>query len=166
MIWLGMLPLSLSDYWSDLIRSWIIRVIMDNQVFESTAERTFQYQSSLPPLPVPDLQNTLNKYLHSGERSFNTWILLAIIFMHMRIGALSNYFISLVTFVTKYTLKFEVSKRVVNVFYTKMLTINGSADLHWFHANILNSKYRQDQSCWISICPLKDDVCVSVVVVN
>ncbi|XP_051722322.1 peroxisomal carnitine O-octanoyltransferase [Ctenopharyngodon idella] len=38
---------------------------MDNQVFESTAERTFQYQSSLPPLPVPDLQNTLNKYLHS-----------------------------------------------------------------------------------------------------
>lgn len=38
---------------------------MDNQVFESTAERTFQYQSSLPPLPVPDLHDSLNKYLHA-----------------------------------------------------------------------------------------------------
>lgn len=40
---------------------------MDNQVFESTAERTFQYQSTLPPLPVPSLEVTLNKYLDSGE---------------------------------------------------------------------------------------------------
>uniref|UniRef100_A0A672RLH4 Peroxisomal carnitine O-octanoyltransferase n=1 Tax=Sinocyclocheilus grahami TaxID=75366 RepID=A0A672RLH4_SINGR len=38
---------------------------MDNQVFESSAERTFQYQSSLPPLPVPDLHDSLNKYLHA-----------------------------------------------------------------------------------------------------
>uniref|UniRef100_A0A9R1SBP7 Peroxisomal carnitine O-octanoyltransferase n=2 Tax=Cyprinus carpio TaxID=7962 RepID=A0A9R1SBP7_CYPCA len=38
---------------------------MDNQVFESTAERTFQYQSSLPALPVPDLHDSLNKYLHA-----------------------------------------------------------------------------------------------------
>ncbi|XP_056617663.1 peroxisomal carnitine O-octanoyltransferase [Triplophysa dalaica] len=36
---------------------------MDNQIFESTAERTFQYQDSLPPLPVPSLQGTLSKYL-------------------------------------------------------------------------------------------------------
>lgn len=36
---------------------------MDNQIFESTAERTFQYQDSLPSLPVPSLQGTLNKYL-------------------------------------------------------------------------------------------------------
>uniref|UniRef100_A0A671M6Q8 Peroxisomal carnitine O-octanoyltransferase n=1 Tax=Sinocyclocheilus anshuiensis TaxID=1608454 RepID=A0A671M6Q8_9TELE len=38
---------------------------MDNQVFESSAERTFQYQSSLPPLPVPDLHDSLDKYLHA-----------------------------------------------------------------------------------------------------
>ncbi|XP_051574927.1 peroxisomal carnitine O-octanoyltransferase-like isoform X1 [Myxocyprinus asiaticus] len=36
---------------------------MDSQIFESAAERTFQYQSSLPPLPVPSLQCTLSKYL-------------------------------------------------------------------------------------------------------
>lgn len=36
---------------------------MDNQIFESTAERTFQYQDGLPPLPVPSLQGTLSKYL-------------------------------------------------------------------------------------------------------
>lgn len=36
---------------------------MDNQVFESSAERTFQYQKSLPPLPVPALRDTLSKYL-------------------------------------------------------------------------------------------------------
>lgn len=44
---------------------------MDNQVFESTAERTFQYQSTLPPLPVPSLEVTLNKYLDS-VRPFTT----------------------------------------------------------------------------------------------
>ncbi|XP_035382576.1 peroxisomal carnitine O-octanoyltransferase isoform X2 [Electrophorus electricus] len=36
---------------------------MDNQTFESTAERTFQYQNTLPPLPVPSLEGTLSKYL-------------------------------------------------------------------------------------------------------
>ncbi|KAM9436607.1 peroxisomal carnitine O-octanoyltransferase [Clarias gariepinus] len=36
---------------------------MDNQVFESVAERTFQYQSKLPPLPVPSLEESLKKYL-------------------------------------------------------------------------------------------------------
>ncbi|TSK20192.1 Peroxisomal carnitine O-octanoyltransferase [Bagarius yarrelli] len=30
---------------------------------ESVAERTFQYQSTLPPLPVPSLEESLNKYL-------------------------------------------------------------------------------------------------------
>jgi len=45
-------------------------------MFESTAERTFQFQSSLPPLPVPSLQDTLNKYLDAGESSFNTCILI------------------------------------------------------------------------------------------
>ncbi|XP_048116561.1 peroxisomal carnitine O-octanoyltransferase [Alosa alosa] len=44
---------------------------MDNQVFESTAEQTFQYQSTLPPLPVPSLEGTLSKYLES-VRPFTT----------------------------------------------------------------------------------------------
>jgi hypothetical protein len=30
-------------------------------------ERTFQYEESLPPLPVPPLNQTLEKYLDSGE---------------------------------------------------------------------------------------------------
>ncbi|TRZ03117.1 hypothetical protein DNTS_029900 [Danionella cerebrum] len=41
---------------------------MDNQLFESSAERTFEHQSRLPPLPVPSLQDTLHKYLDAGER--------------------------------------------------------------------------------------------------
>ncbi|XP_076135945.1 peroxisomal carnitine O-octanoyltransferase [Alosa pseudoharengus] len=44
---------------------------MDNQVFESTAEQTFQYQSALPPLPVPSLEGTLSKYLEA-VRPFTT----------------------------------------------------------------------------------------------
>lgn len=40
---------------------------MDNQAFESMAERTFQYQSTLPPLPVPSLEESLNKYLDAGK---------------------------------------------------------------------------------------------------
>ncbi|XP_062395055.1 peroxisomal carnitine O-octanoyltransferase [Sardina pilchardus] len=44
---------------------------MDNQVFESTAERTFQYQGTLPPLPVPTLEGTLSKYLEA-VRPFTT----------------------------------------------------------------------------------------------
>ncbi|KAJ8353930.1 hypothetical protein SKAU_G00214970 [Synaphobranchus kaupii] len=48
---------------------------MDNQVFESSVEQTFQYQASLPPLPVPSLEGTLSKYLDavkpfSSEKEF------------------------------------------------------------------------------------------------
>ncbi|KAG7470020.1 hypothetical protein MATL_G00134880 [Megalops atlanticus] len=43
----------------------VITQNMDNQVFESTAERTFQYQASLPSLPVPSLEGTLSKYLEA-----------------------------------------------------------------------------------------------------
>ena len=35
--------------------------------FTSDKEKTFQYQNSLPPLPAPDLENTLKKYLESGQ---------------------------------------------------------------------------------------------------
>uniref|UniRef100_A0A8C4NM81 Peroxisomal carnitine O-octanoyltransferase n=2 Tax=Eptatretus burgeri TaxID=7764 RepID=A0A8C4NM81_EPTBU len=38
---------------------------MDLYTFESERERTFQYQESLPSLPVPPLHETLNKYLDS-----------------------------------------------------------------------------------------------------
>lgn len=33
---------------------------------QAPQEKTFQYQSSLPPLPVPSLETTLAKYLASG----------------------------------------------------------------------------------------------------
>ncbi|XP_061811439.1 peroxisomal carnitine O-octanoyltransferase-like isoform X1 [Nerophis lumbriciformis] len=36
---------------------------MTNHLSESPQERTFQYQSSLPPLPVPSLEGSLSKYL-------------------------------------------------------------------------------------------------------
>ncbi|XP_046906155.1 peroxisomal carnitine O-octanoyltransferase isoform X2 [Hypomesus transpacificus] len=36
---------------------------MANQVSGSPAERTFQYQSGLPSLPVPTLEDSLAKYL-------------------------------------------------------------------------------------------------------
>ncbi|XP_007531987.1 peroxisomal carnitine O-octanoyltransferase isoform X1 [Erinaceus europaeus] len=36
---------------------------MENQLAKSTEERTFQYQDSLPSLPVPSLEESLNKYL-------------------------------------------------------------------------------------------------------
>ncbi|KAM9851801.1 peroxisomal carnitine O-octanoyltransferase [Aulostomus maculatus] len=36
---------------------------MSNHLAESQLERTFQYQSSLPPLPVPSLEGSLSKYL-------------------------------------------------------------------------------------------------------
>uniref|UniRef100_A0A3P9KQ19 Peroxisomal carnitine O-octanoyltransferase n=1 Tax=Oryzias latipes TaxID=8090 RepID=A0A3P9KQ19_ORYLA len=36
---------------------------MASRVSESVPERTFQYQDSLPPLPVPSLQSSLSKYL-------------------------------------------------------------------------------------------------------
>ncbi|XP_007896339.1 LOW QUALITY PROTEIN: peroxisomal carnitine O-octanoyltransferase [Callorhinchus milii] len=38
---------------------------MDGQMFESNEERTFQYQDSLPPLPVPNLCQSITKYLDS-----------------------------------------------------------------------------------------------------
>nr|XP_023700311.1 peroxisomal carnitine O-octanoyltransferase [Paramormyrops kingsleyae] len=44
---------------------------MEKQVFETAAERTFQYQGALPPLPVPSLEETLRKYL-DAVRPFAT----------------------------------------------------------------------------------------------
>ncbi|XP_004702696.1 peroxisomal carnitine O-octanoyltransferase isoform X2 [Echinops telfairi] len=38
---------------------------MENQVAKSTEERTFQYQDTLPSLPVPTLEESLKKYLDS-----------------------------------------------------------------------------------------------------
>ncbi|XP_006211928.1 peroxisomal carnitine O-octanoyltransferase [Vicugna pacos] len=38
---------------------------MENQLTKSTEERTFQYQDSLPSLPVPSLEESLKKYLES-----------------------------------------------------------------------------------------------------
>uniref|UniRef100_A0AAQ5XAQ1 Peroxisomal carnitine O-octanoyltransferase n=1 Tax=Amphiprion ocellaris TaxID=80972 RepID=A0AAQ5XAQ1_AMPOC len=38
---------------------------MANHLSGSLAERTFQYQSSLPPLPVPSLESSLSKYLEA-----------------------------------------------------------------------------------------------------
>ncbi|AWO96610.1 putative peroxisomal carnitine O-octanoyltransferase [Scophthalmus maximus] len=40
---------------------------MANILSESLPEQTFQYQSSLPPLPVPSLQSSLSKYLDSVQ---------------------------------------------------------------------------------------------------
>ncbi|XP_067418371.1 peroxisomal carnitine O-octanoyltransferase isoform X4 [Emydura macquarii macquarii] len=44
---------------------------MENQVFESSEERTFQYQSSLPSLPVPALDESLKKYLDAVKPFLN-----------------------------------------------------------------------------------------------
>ncbi|XP_078520524.1 peroxisomal carnitine O-octanoyltransferase-like isoform X2 [Lissotriton helveticus] len=38
---------------------------------EATEERTFQYQDSLPPLPVPSLEESLRKYLESVKPFLN-----------------------------------------------------------------------------------------------
>ncbi|XP_042346108.1 peroxisomal carnitine O-octanoyltransferase isoform X1 [Plectropomus leopardus] len=38
---------------------------MDNNLSETLRERTFQYQSSLPSLPVPSLETSLSKYLNA-----------------------------------------------------------------------------------------------------
>ncbi|XP_054478461.1 peroxisomal carnitine O-octanoyltransferase [Anoplopoma fimbria] len=40
---------------------------MDNNLSESLPERTFQYQSSLPSLPVPSLEMSLSKYLNAVQ---------------------------------------------------------------------------------------------------
>lgn len=42
---------------------------MTNQLSQSLPEQTFQYQNSLPPLPVPSLQSSLSKYLDAGRMS-------------------------------------------------------------------------------------------------
>ncbi|KAM9216070.1 peroxisomal carnitine O-octanoyltransferase isoform 4-T4 [Dugong dugon] len=39
--------------------------IMEDQLAKSTEERTFQYQDTLPSLPVPSLEESLKKYLES-----------------------------------------------------------------------------------------------------
>ncbi|NXI63064.1 OCTC octanoyltransferase, partial [Anseranas semipalmata] len=44
---------------------------MEKQVLESSEERTFQYQNSLPSLPVPPLDESLSKYLDSVKPFLN-----------------------------------------------------------------------------------------------
>ncbi|XP_067863035.1 peroxisomal carnitine O-octanoyltransferase isoform X6 [Heptranchias perlo] len=44
---------------------------MENQMFESKEERTFQYQDTLPPLPVPPLEESLMKYLDAVKPFLN-----------------------------------------------------------------------------------------------
>ncbi|XP_054847192.1 peroxisomal carnitine O-octanoyltransferase [Eublepharis macularius] len=44
---------------------------MENQVTDSSEERTFQYQRSLPSLPVPALDESLKKYLDSVKPFLN-----------------------------------------------------------------------------------------------
>ncbi|KAG8443192.1 hypothetical protein GDO86_011848 [Hymenochirus boettgeri] len=44
---------------------------MENHAFESTVERTFQYQDSLPPLPVPTLEESLSKYCDAVKPFLN-----------------------------------------------------------------------------------------------
>ncbi|XP_068091611.1 peroxisomal carnitine O-octanoyltransferase [Hyperolius riggenbachi] len=44
---------------------------MENHVYESVQERTFQYQDSLPPLSVPSLEESLAKYCDSVKPFLN-----------------------------------------------------------------------------------------------
>ncbi|XP_077124371.1 peroxisomal carnitine O-octanoyltransferase isoform X2 [Ranitomeya variabilis] len=44
---------------------------MENRVFGSVEERTFQYQDALPPLPVPLLEESLSKYCESVKPFLN-----------------------------------------------------------------------------------------------
>ncbi|XP_030055676.1 peroxisomal carnitine O-octanoyltransferase isoform X2 [Microcaecilia unicolor] len=44
---------------------------MEHTTFESTEERTFQYQNSLPPLPVPSLDESFKKYLDAVKPFLN-----------------------------------------------------------------------------------------------
>ncbi|XP_073438024.1 peroxisomal carnitine O-octanoyltransferase isoform X2 [Dendrobates tinctorius] len=44
---------------------------MENRVFGSVEERTFQYQDTLPPLPVPPLEESLSKYCESVKPFLN-----------------------------------------------------------------------------------------------
>ncbi|CDQ85984.1 unnamed protein product [Oncorhynchus mykiss] len=59
-----------------LVTTWLTMCFgavgdMTNQVSEFPTERTFQYQHSLPPLPVPSLEGSLAKYL-DAVRPFAT----------------------------------------------------------------------------------------------
>lgn len=47
---------------------------MANHLSESEPEQTFQYQSSLPPLPVPTLESSLSKYLDAGRIKCHTFV--------------------------------------------------------------------------------------------
>lgn len=40
---------------------------MASRLAGTLPERTFQYQNSLPPLPVPPLDGSLSKYLDAGR---------------------------------------------------------------------------------------------------
>ncbi|XP_043923448.1 peroxisomal carnitine O-octanoyltransferase isoform X1 [Protopterus annectens] len=44
---------------------------MENQTFECTEEQTFQYQSTLPSLPVPPLSESLEKYINAVKPFVN-----------------------------------------------------------------------------------------------
>ncbi|KAM8966463.1 peroxisomal carnitine O-octanoyltransferase isoform 1-T1 [Pelodytes ibericus] len=44
---------------------------MENHVFTPVEERTFQYQDTLPPLPVPSLEESLSKYCESVKPFLN-----------------------------------------------------------------------------------------------
>ena len=41
--------------------------------FLNNEEKTFQYQNYLPSLPVPNLRETLAKYLDSGKDLLTSW---------------------------------------------------------------------------------------------
>ena len=54
---------------------------MENQLAKSTEERTFQYQDSLPSLPVPSLEESLKKYLESGMYVYNLFVCIILLVM-------------------------------------------------------------------------------------
>ena len=49
--------------------------IIQSTMYISEGESTFQYADSHPPLPVPDLQQTLDKYIDSGNYPHNIIII-------------------------------------------------------------------------------------------
>lgn len=55
---------------------------MADNLSESVPERTFQYQSSLPPLPVPSLETSLSKYLEAG-RIFEFCVIICQLSLHI-----------------------------------------------------------------------------------
>ena len=38
----------------------------------STDEKLLDYQKDLPPLPIPELNKTLSRYLESGKKNLNS----------------------------------------------------------------------------------------------